>query len=210
MESTLQLSGSVKGSEERDVLFGRLFACGALVRSGRVPLLPGKRRATVVAKLTSQLFSCAAAKAFLQEPAAAITCEFVKTLSAADVQATVWPKLAPLLARPMAEWAPHALLMALSMTRTLPTETVAEFLPHCEVHLSSAHSATPRALPFPPPPLSRKHPSTTPRYTNYTTYPLERQPNQGRCSQGGPMHQIGRLLRAAKRSKAKSLNAFKP
>lgn len=107
MAGTLQLTGSIKGSEERDLLFGHLFACGAVVRSGRVPRLPLKRRLAVAAKLSAKLLSCGSAKAFLLEPAAALACELLKSLPAADVEAAIWPNLAPLLAPPMAEWQGH-------------------------------------------------------------------------------------------------------
>lgn len=167
MESTLQLSGAIKGSEERDVLFGRLFACGALVRSGRVPRLPPKRRGAVASKLSSQLLSCAGAKAFLQEPAACIACEFLASLPATDVVASVWPKLAPLLKPPMAEWQPHALLLALCLARTLPPETFSELVPHCEVSSRfPLQTAALASLPSPAATASPRRPISA-RITSY-------------------------------------------
>ena len=44
MNNSMQLQGSMKGPEERDVLFGRVFTCAAIVRS----LSPGARRSAAM------------------------------------------------------------------------------------------------------------------------------------------------------------------
>ncbi|EOD16648.1 hypothetical protein EMIHUDRAFT_244839 [Emiliania huxleyi CCMP1516] len=115
IESTLQLTGAAKGSEERDVLFGRLFACSALVRSHRVAALPAERQSATAARLSALLIAVGGAKAFLQEPAAAVTCELIRTLDPSVVEESVWPTVAPLLPGPLAGWSPHGLMLALAL-----------------------------------------------------------------------------------------------
>ena len=83
--------------QERDVLFGRLFACSALVRSHRVAALPAERQSATAARLSALLIAVGGAKAFLQEPAAAVTCELIRTLDPSVVEESVWPTVAPLL-----------------------------------------------------------------------------------------------------------------
>lgn len=63
------ISGSVKGQEERDVFFGRIFACMALIRSARLGAEDSRR--------VAELLVGAAGKAFLRE----ISVELLGTLA---------------------------------------------------------------------------------------------------------------------------------
>ena len=51
MEESMQLQGSMKGPEERDMLFGRVFTCAAVIRSARLATLATKPRAALVERL---------------------------------------------------------------------------------------------------------------------------------------------------------------
>ncbi|KAL2511984.1 DNA polymerase V family [Abeliophyllum distichum] len=77
----LEVSSSMKGQEARDCLLGRLFAYGALARSGRLTnewILD--RNTPYVKEFTSCLISLAAKKRYLQEPAVSVILEMVEKL----------------------------------------------------------------------------------------------------------------------------------
>ena len=65
MEESMQLQGSMKGPEERDMLFGRVFTCASLLRSGRVATLEPSARASMASALAKELSFCATKKSFL-------------------------------------------------------------------------------------------------------------------------------------------------
>ena len=116
MDEAMQLQGSMKGPEERDMLFGRVFTCAAVIRSERVGTLAGAARTAAVQRLAKELLFCIGRKTFLQELGSVILCELLRQLSTAELQATAWPLLAPVLAGPLDEWQPHALLIGQVMT----------------------------------------------------------------------------------------------
>ena len=68
MEESMQLQGSMKGPEERDMLFGRVFTCAAVIRSARLATLATKPRAALVERLVKELLFCLGKKTFLQAP----------------------------------------------------------------------------------------------------------------------------------------------
>ncbi|KAK2983205.1 hypothetical protein RJ640_018550 [Escallonia rubra] len=77
----LEVSSSMKGQEARDCLLGRLFAYGALARSGR--LTEGgisDKSSPHVKEFTGSLISLAARKRYLQEPAVSVLLELVDKL----------------------------------------------------------------------------------------------------------------------------------
>ena len=129
MEESMQLQGSMKGPEERDMLFGRVFTCAAVIRSARLATLAAKPRAALVERLVKELLFCLGKKTFLQELGTVILCELLRQLPAVELQTTAWPLLAPVLAGPLDEWAPHALLLGLELGKLLPPATVAALLP---------------------------------------------------------------------------------
>ena len=116
----MQLSGSSSGAEERDMLYGRLFGCAAVVHSQRLGGLADERRAAVARRLSAELVGCMGRKSFLQELGAKLLCELIAQLPVGAIQGSVWPQLAAQLEPPMAEWTPHALLL---------DHAVGEFLP---------------------------------------------------------------------------------
>jgi DNA polymerase phi len=61
------ISGSVKGQEERDVFFGRIFACMALIRSARLGAEDSRR--------VAELLVGAAGKAFLRQTSPCVPVE---------------------------------------------------------------------------------------------------------------------------------------
>ena len=129
MEESMQLQGSMKGPEERDMLFGRVFTCAAVIRSARLATLGAKPRAALVERLVKELLFCLGKKTFLQEIGTVILCELLRQLPSVELQTTAWPLLAPVLAGPLDEWAPHALLLGLELGKLLPPATVAALLP---------------------------------------------------------------------------------
>ena len=64
-----------------------------------------------------------------QELGTVILCELLRQLPAAELQATAWPLLAPVVAGPLDEWPPHALLLGLELGKLLPHATMAALLP---------------------------------------------------------------------------------
>nr|GEU41031.1 myb-binding protein 1A [Tanacetum cinerariifolium] len=66
----LEVSSSMKGQEIKDCLLGRLFAYGALARSGR--LEQSLSDSELVKEFTSSVISLAAKKRYLQEPAVVV------------------------------------------------------------------------------------------------------------------------------------------
>ena len=115
MEESMQLQGSMKGPEERDMLFGRVFTCAAVIRSARLATLAAKPRAALVERVVKELLFCLGRKTFLQELGTVILCELLRQLPAAELQATAWPLLAPVVAGPLDEWPPHSLLLGLEL-----------------------------------------------------------------------------------------------
>ncbi|CAA2961325.1 DNA polymerase V-like [Olea europaea subsp. europaea] len=77
----LEVSSSMKGQEARDCLLGRLFAYGALARSGRLTEeWMADRNTPYVREFTSCLISLAAKKRYLQESAVLVIMEMVEKL----------------------------------------------------------------------------------------------------------------------------------
>ena len=61
LDACLETSGSMKGNEVRDVLLGRIFGLGAIVRSGLVT------KAAETAEVVQELATTANKKSFLRE-----------------------------------------------------------------------------------------------------------------------------------------------
>ena len=64
--------------EARDCLLGRLFAYGALARSGRITEDFSNKNTPYIKEFTSSLISLAAKKRYLQEPAVLVMLELVE------------------------------------------------------------------------------------------------------------------------------------
>ncbi|KAJ4843122.1 hypothetical protein Tsubulata_002909 [Turnera subulata] len=79
----LEVSSSMKGQELKDCLLGRLFAYGALARSGRLlEEWMSDHNTAFVKEFTSIVISLATKKRYLQEPAVAVILELVEKLPA--------------------------------------------------------------------------------------------------------------------------------
>nr|XP_027112751.1 rDNA transcriptional regulator pol5-like [Coffea arabica] len=113
----LEVSSSMKGQEARDCLLGRLFAYGALARSGRITEDFSNKNTPYIKEFTSSLISLAAKKRYLQEPAVLVMLELVEKLPVKALLDQV------LEAPGLQEWfegatetgSPDALLLALKM-----------------------------------------------------------------------------------------------
>ncbi|XP_008806265.2 myb-binding protein 1A-like protein [Phoenix dactylifera] len=114
----LEISSSMKGQEVRDCLLGRLFAYGALARSGRIAkewILDSST--SLVKDFTNLVISLAGKKQYLSEPAVAVILEMVEKLPAEALLSQV------LIAPGMHEWFkraaevgdPDALFLALKL-----------------------------------------------------------------------------------------------
>lgn len=130
MESTMQLQGSMDGTEERDMLLGRLFTCASVLRSGLLPQMSADRRKLVATRVSKELIFCFGKKSFLQELAVVLLGQLIEQLPAPEVQQIVWPHVGPLVASPLSEWSAHALFLALRLCRMLPRATMGALLPH--------------------------------------------------------------------------------
>ncbi|XP_077234059.1 DNA polymerase V family [Tasmannia lanceolata] len=77
----LEVSSSMKGQEARDCFLGRLFAYGALVRSGRIAEEWFSDSSTsIVKEFISHVISLAGKKRYLREPAVLVILELVEKL----------------------------------------------------------------------------------------------------------------------------------
>ncbi|GMP38779.1 hypothetical protein CsSME_00009909 [Camellia sinensis var. sinensis] len=77
----LEVSSSMKGQEVRDCLLGRLFAYGAVARSGRLTEeLVSDKKCASIREFISSLISLAAKKRYLQEPAVSVIFDLIEKL----------------------------------------------------------------------------------------------------------------------------------
>ncbi|KAL6218385.1 hypothetical protein ACLB2K_011599 [Fragaria x ananassa] len=77
----LEVTSSMKGQEQRDRLLGRLFAYGALGRSGRlVEEWVSDRNTLHIKEFTSLLIALASKKRYLQEPAVSVILDLIEKL----------------------------------------------------------------------------------------------------------------------------------
>ncbi|KAL2579327.1 hypothetical protein AAZV13_15G056800 [Glycine max] len=89
----LEVTSSMKGQEAKDCLLGRLFAYGALARSGRLTQEWNMEKSTpYIREFISVLISLANKKRYLQEPAVSIILDLVEKIS---IDSSVFGKLLP-------------------------------------------------------------------------------------------------------------------
>ncbi|GJX48621.1 Myb-binding protein 1A-like protein [Tanacetum coccineum] len=118
----LEVSSSMKGQEIKDCLLGRLFAYGALARSGR--LEQSLSDSELVKEFTSSVISLAAKKRYLQEPAVVVILQLSEKLPVEIVLTQV------LEAPGLLEWFegaieagnPDALLLALKLREKISAD----------------------------------------------------------------------------------------
>ncbi|CAN6686179.1 unnamed protein product [Malus baccata var. baccata] len=77
----LEVSSSMKGQEQRDHLLGRLFAYGAIARSGRLAeKWVSDRNTPLIKEFTSLLIALASKKRYLQEPVVSVIVDLIEKL----------------------------------------------------------------------------------------------------------------------------------
>ncbi|XP_050209796.1 uncharacterized protein LOC126660371 [Mercurialis annua] len=122
----LEVSSSMKGQEIKDCLLGRLFACGALVRSGRITQEWMSDKDTPILKeFTSALLSLALKKRYLQEPAVAIILYLVEKLPTEAVKEHILQNstLSKWFEEAMNIGNPDALLLALKLQEKISDDS---------------------------------------------------------------------------------------
>ncbi|KAF5206015.1 Dna polymerase v family [Thalictrum thalictroides] len=131
----LEVTSSMKGQEARDCLLGRLFAYGALARSGRIAEeWMADNTNPYVKEFTSLVISLAVKKRYLQEPAVTVILNLIEKLPVEALLSQV------LEAPGMHDWFqkatdvgnPDALLLALKMREKISgdTEIFRKLLPY--------------------------------------------------------------------------------
>ncbi|KAF8013874.1 hypothetical protein BT93_I1667 [Corymbia citriodora subsp. variegata] len=114
----LEVSSSMKGQEVRDCLLGRLFAYGALARSGRlVKEWLSDKSTPYVREFTGLLISLSAKKRYLQEPSVSVLLDLVEKLPSEAVISHVVgaPGIHEWFAGAAESGNPDALLLALKI-----------------------------------------------------------------------------------------------
>ncbi|KAK6945873.1 DNA polymerase V/Myb-binding protein 1A [Dillenia turbinata] len=131
----LEVSSSMKGQEARDCLLGRLFAYGAIARSGRLTAEWISNKDTAhVREFTSLLVSLASKKKYLQEPAVAVILGMVESLPVEALSKEVLgaPGVSEWFAAAIEAGNPDALLLALKLREKTAEDNLlfGELLPH--------------------------------------------------------------------------------
>ncbi|WIA38355.1 hypothetical protein OEZ86_001688 [Tetradesmus obliquus] len=129
LDACLEVTGSMKGSDQRDALLGRVFGLAALCRSGLPAALPAAPAGSIsalrgTAVVAEQLLGLLQRKAFLRESAAAALVELLGQLSTADMQQVLSqaPKLTSLLQVQPNSATPESLYIALRLWHNLPQQ----------------------------------------------------------------------------------------
>ncbi|KAF6147356.1 hypothetical protein GIB67_003254 [Kingdonia uniflora] len=123
----LEVSSSMKGQEVRECLLGRLFAYGALARSGKVAdEWKSDKKTSCVKEFTSTIISLAAKKRYLQEPAVSVILDLVEKLPLEALLSQVFeaPGLQEWFHGALESGNPDALLLALKMREKVSTDNL--------------------------------------------------------------------------------------
>lgn len=121
----LEITSSMKGQEARDCLLGRLFAYGAIARSGRLTKDSDLSKNSMhIKEFTNALISLASKKRYLQEPAVSIILELVDKLSSEILldQVLEAPGVQDWFVSATEIGNPDALLLALKMREKIGTD----------------------------------------------------------------------------------------
>lgn len=127
IEELLEVTSSMKGQEAREGLLGRLFAYGAIVRSGRLATegFTGLDKGAGVAKnITQYLLMLAEKKSFMREPAVTIILDMVDKVHTSVLLTSILeaPLLKDWLQKVPESGNPDALLLALKLHDKHPSE----------------------------------------------------------------------------------------
>ncbi|KAL1215405.1 hypothetical protein V5N11_021833 [Cardamine amara subsp. amara] len=115
---SLSVSSSMKGQDVKECLLGRLFAYGALARSGRlIEDWESDKDSQIIKEFTNALIGLAAKKRYLQEPAVHVLLDFVDKLPVEPVVTHVLeaPELHKWFEQATEVGNPDALLLALKL-----------------------------------------------------------------------------------------------
>ncbi|EEF44083.1 DNA binding protein, putative [Ricinus communis] len=131
----LEVSSSMKGQEVKDCLLGRLFAYGALARSGRMTLEWMSDQSTpFIKEFTGALLFLASKKRYLQEPAVAVILDLVEKLPIEALLNHILetPGLREWFGGAMDVGNPDALLLALKIQEKISVDSLmfGNILPH--------------------------------------------------------------------------------
>ncbi|CAG9465467.1 unnamed protein product [Pedinophyceae sp. YPF-701] len=145
VEATLPPS-TLRGSEGRDALLGRLFALAALSRAGIATADPARAAATAAA-----LLRVGAGRSFLLEPACVAVIDLINALPPADARAAcaACEPLKELLSGPADAASPEALLVAISLWDVLGGVSCALLPEGAEGEGVAAYLAAPGTAPHP-------------------------------------------------------------
>lgn len=127
IEELLEVTSSMKGQEAREGLLGRLFAYGAIVRSGRLAtegFIGLDKGAGPTKDITQYLLMLAEKKSFMREPAVTIILDMVEKVHISVLLNSILeaPLLKDWLQKVPESGNPDALLLALKLHDKLPSE----------------------------------------------------------------------------------------
>ncbi|KAJ0238288.1 hypothetical protein HA466_0243780 [Hirschfeldia incana] len=134
VSDNLCVSSSMKGQDVKESLLGRLFAYGALARSGRlVEDWQTDKDSQIIKEFTNALISLSARKRYLQEPVVHVLIDFVEKLPVEAVVTHVMeaPELHKWFEQATEVGNPDALLLALKLREKISVDhpVFAELLP---------------------------------------------------------------------------------
>ncbi|GAB4850061.1 hypothetical protein Ancab_029360 [Ancistrocladus abbreviatus] len=124
---SLEVTSSMKGQEARDCLLGRLFAYGALARSGRlIEEWVSDKNTPYIREFTSLLISLASKKRYLQEPAVSVLLNLIEMLPNEAVMGHILeaPGLKECFEGATDTGNPDALLLALKMRKKISIDNL--------------------------------------------------------------------------------------
>ncbi|CAA7034816.1 unnamed protein product [Microthlaspi erraticum] len=125
ISDSLSVSSSMKGQDVKECLLGRLFAYGAIARSGRlVEDWQSDKDSQIIKEFTNAVIGLAAKKHYLQEPAVHVLLNFVEKLPTEAVVAHVMeaPELQKWFEQATEAGNPDALLLALKLREKISAD----------------------------------------------------------------------------------------
>ncbi|KAL2936701.1 rDNA transcriptional regulator pol5 [Bienertia sinuspersici] len=130
IDGSLEITSSMKGQEARDSLLGRLFAYGALAKSGMLKEeWVSDRNTPHIKNFTSLLISLASQKRYLQEPAVSVLLNLVEVFPKEAVMNHILdaPGLREWFERATGVGNPDALLLAIKLQQKIATSSTVFF-----------------------------------------------------------------------------------
>lgn len=109
LDDHTKVTGSMKGQEERDMLFGQLFGYLAVLRSNRV------NNTTVVNDLIDRLLLLHSKKGWIKEVTSEAILILISTIDSAHVKSIIVPKLKDLLGLALGDMAAWQIMLAIGL-----------------------------------------------------------------------------------------------